>query len=124
VSDWRSLPFAPAEGAALCAREDVPDGGAKELVFGEGADCFRLLLLRAGPRVFGYHNRCPHFSIPPNYELVFSTCSTEVLMCAHHTAMFHIDNGACFDGLVRRQPGGAGATAGQARVAQTTPQEV
>jgi nitrite reductase/ring-hydroxylating ferredoxin subunit len=99
MSAWRSLPCAPPEGAALCTLEEIPDNGAREIVFGEGGDCFRLLLLRAGARVFGYHNCCPHFSIPLNYEPdVFHVFDGEVLMCAHHTAMFRVEDGSCFDG--------------------------
>jgi nitrite reductase/ring-hydroxylating ferredoxin subunit len=69
------------------------------MVFGEGGDALRLLLLRSGLRVFGYRNRCLHFLIPLNYEPdVFHVFDGEVLMCAHHTAMFHVDSGICFDG--------------------------
>jgi nitrite reductase/ring-hydroxylating ferredoxin subunit len=92
-------PLLPAGGTVLCALEDIPDGGAKELVFGGETEGFRLLLLRVGSQVFGYENRCPHFSIPMHYEAgVFNIYDGEVLMCAHHSAMFRIDSGHCFDG--------------------------
>jgi nitrite reductase/ring-hydroxylating ferredoxin subunit len=92
-------PFLPEPGTFLCTLEEIPDGGAKELVFGGETDGFRLLLLRVGFRVFGYENRCPHFSIPMHYEPgVFNIYDGEVLMCAHHSAMFHVENGHCFDG--------------------------
>jgi nitrite reductase/ring-hydroxylating ferredoxin subunit len=92
-------PLLPAQGSLLCELGAIPDGGAREMVFGEGDDAFRLLLLRSGSRVFGYRNRCPHFLIPLNYEPdVFHVFDGEVLMCAHHTAMFHVDSGICFDG--------------------------
>lgn len=75
------------------------DGAGKEIVFGEGHDCFRLLLLRIGSRVWGYHNCCPHFSLPLNYEPdTFHIFDGEILMCAHHTALFRIEDGVCIDG--------------------------
>jgi len=38
--------------------------------------------------VVAYHNCCPHFSLPLNYEPdIFHIFDGEDLMCAHHTAM-------------------------------------
>jgi nitrite reductase/ring-hydroxylating ferredoxin subunit len=92
-------PLLPEPGTFLCQLEEIPNGGAKEMIFGGEAEGFRLLLLRSGSRVFGYQNRCPHFSIPMNYEPgVFHVFDGEVLMCAHHSAMFRIESGYCFDG--------------------------
>lgn len=99
MSDWRDLPGAPPPGTQLCEMSDVPDGGAHEVQFGEGKDAFGVLLLRRGEQVWAYRNRCPHYSIPLNFEpQLFHVFDGEVLMCAHHTAMFHIDDGRCFDG--------------------------
>jgi nitrite reductase/ring-hydroxylating ferredoxin subunit len=97
--DWQTLPSAPARGSALGKRDDIPDGSGREVAFGEGKDAFRVLLLRRGETVWGYLNVCPHFSIPLNYEpQKFLTFDGEVLMCAHHTAFFHFEDGQCFDG--------------------------
>ena len=99
MTEWRHLANAPDPGTRLCTLEDIPDGGAKEIVFGEGAECFRLLLLRLGTSVHAYRNCCPHFSLPLNYEAgVFHVYDREYLMCAHHTALFRIEDGECFDG--------------------------
>ena len=99
MTDWTTLSFAPARGTALCRLEEIPDGGGREIVFGEGAECFRLLLLRLGAAVHAYHNCCPHYSLPLNYEPdVFHIYDREYLMCAHHTALFRIADGECFDG--------------------------
>jgi nitrite reductase/ring-hydroxylating ferredoxin subunit len=55
--------------------------------------------------VRAYVNECPHVHIPYNFaEDVF--CVYEIdgrrdLMCAHHTAMFHLDDGRCYDGPCR-----------------------
>lgn len=99
MEDWRTWPYAPNEGTVLCALAEVPDNGAKEIVFGEGYDCFRILLLRSGACVRAYRNRCAHVHIPLNYEPeVFHILDGDVLMCAHHGAMYRIADGACFDG--------------------------
>jgi nitrite reductase/ring-hydroxylating ferredoxin subunit len=78
---------------------EIPDKGAREVVFGEGYDCFRVLLLRSGASVSAYRNRCAHVHIPLNYEpQLFHIIDGEVLMCAHHGAMYRITDGVCFDG--------------------------
>jgi nitrite reductase/ring-hydroxylating ferredoxin subunit len=99
MSDWRALPFAPAAGTPLCDVLEIPEGGAKEVSFGEGKDAFGVLLLRRGDSVWAYRNCCPHYSQPLNYEPdVFHTFDGEILMCAHHTAMFRVQDGYCFEG--------------------------
>ena len=99
MSDWRTLPCAPLAGTRLCAVDDVPESGGREIKFGEGKDAFSILLLRRGESVRAYRNCCPHHSLPLNFEPgVFHTFDSDVLMCAHHTAMFRIDDGYCFDG--------------------------
>jgi nitrite reductase/ring-hydroxylating ferredoxin subunit len=78
---------------------EISEGGGKEVVFGTGHEAFRVLLLRTGTGVVAYHNCCPHFSLPLNYEPdIFHIFDGEDLMCAHHTAMFKIATGECFDG--------------------------
>ena len=99
MSEWREWPFAPAAGTALCTLAEIPDKGAREVVFGEGYDCFRVLLLRSSSGVRAYRNRCAHAHIPLNYEPeLFHVLEGEVLMCAHHGAMYRIADGFCFDG--------------------------
>jgi nitrite reductase/ring-hydroxylating ferredoxin subunit len=99
MTDWRSLPSAPAVGTRLCAAQEVPDGQGKEIVFGEGKDAFRVVVLRLGERWFAFHNCCPHFSLPLNYEPDrFHVFAGDLLMCAHHTAIYRIADGACIDG--------------------------
>ena len=99
MSDWRTLPSAPAAGTRLCEIEDIPDRGGCEIAFGEGKNVFSVVLLRRGQSVWAYRNCCPHHSLPLNFDPdVFHTFDGEILMCAHHTAMFRIDDGYCFDG--------------------------
>lgn len=99
MSDWKEWPFAPGLGTMLCKLTDIPDKGAKEVVFGEGYDCFRVLLLHSAGGVRAYRNRCAHVHIPLNYEPdLFHVLDDDVLMCAHHGAMYRIADGFCFDG--------------------------
>jgi nitrite reductase/ring-hydroxylating ferredoxin subunit len=99
MSDWRSLPFAPSPGSYLCRASDIPEGQGKEVVFGEGKDAFRVVVFRVGDKLLAYHNCCPHFSIPLNYEPdKFHTFDSELLMCAHHIAMFRLEDGYCYEG--------------------------
>jgi len=89
----------PRSGTRLCAVVDVPDGGGREWVHGSGEAALRVLLLRRGATVWAYVNRCPHFALPLNYEPdVFWTYDADTVMCAHHSAMFRFDDGACYDG--------------------------
>jgi nitrite reductase/ring-hydroxylating ferredoxin subunit len=101
--DRRALPFAPPAGTRLCRPADVADGQGKEIVFGEGKDAFRIVLFRIRERILAYHNCCPHFSLPLNYEPdLFHVLDGGLLMCAHHAAMFRIEGGECFDGPCAR----------------------
>ena len=99
MTDWRTLPFAPASGTRLCSSADVPDGQGKEIVIGEGKDAFRVALFRIGEKLLAYHNCCPHFSLALNYEPdKFHVFDGDLLMCAHPVAMFRLEDGECFDG--------------------------
>lgn len=98
-SDWREIHFAPQTGAYVCQVAEIPDAGGWEVVFGDGKEPFRLLLLRRGEEVWAYQNSCPHFSIPLNFEPQhFIAMDGELVMCAHHTAFFNFDDGLCVDG--------------------------
>lgn len=103
---WRDRPNAPATGTPLCSVDEVPDDNGLERVFGAGASAFRVVLFRVaagdGSGIRAYVNECPHVHIPYHFSAdVF--CIYEIegrrdLMCAHHTAMFHLDDGQCYDG--------------------------
>lgn len=99
MDGWRSLRFAPVSGAMLCKLADIPAGGGKEVVLGEGDYAFRIVLLRFAGGVRAFRNRCAHVHIPLNYEPDrFHVLDDDVLMCAHHGAMYSIATGECFDG--------------------------
>jgi len=99
MEEWQTLPFSPEHGTILCTLAEIPEQGAKEIVFGEGYDSFRVLLLRTGTEIRAYRNCCPHFRVPLNYEPgIFHILDGKVLICAHHGAMYRIADGVCFDG--------------------------
>ena len=76
----------------LCILDDVPDGGGLEAAA-------EVVVVRRGDNAWAYRNVCPHFSIPLNYEPnTFCAYGGELLMCAHHSAMFRFDDGVCVDG--------------------------
>jgi nitrite reductase/ring-hydroxylating ferredoxin subunit len=103
MEEWRGLPFAPQPGTVLCGVDEVPELGGKEVVLGEGDYAFRIVLLRWSGGIRAFRNRCAHVHIPLNYEPdLFHVLDGDVLMCAHHGAMFHIGSGACFDGPCER----------------------
>jgi nitrite reductase/ring-hydroxylating ferredoxin subunit len=105
---WALRPYAPALGTVLCALEDVPRDNGREVFFGEGEKAFRVVLFRldtsdeASPELRAYINECPHFFIQYNFNAetfcVYEIDGQKDLMCAHHTAMFHLDDGRCYEG--------------------------
>ncbi|MBT8769228.1 Rieske (2Fe-2S) protein [Metapseudomonas boanensis] len=83
----------------LCAIEDIAEGGALALDARLGGQSVRLVLVRRGQAVWGYRNRCPHFSVGLDYRPgEFCTYRGQVLMCAHHSAMFRFEDGHCIEG--------------------------
>ena len=91
----------PKAGIYLCALDDIPDGGAREVVQEIAGASTRILVLRRGTMVTAYINRCPHFRIPlnsaPDQFLIFQG----ELWCAHHSATFRFEDGYCTDGPCR-----------------------
>jgi nitrite reductase/ring-hydroxylating ferredoxin subunit len=83
----------------VCAIEQVPDGGALALEIPVEGKNTPLVAVRRGTQVWVYRNRCPHFSVPLDYEPgAFCTYQQRLLMCAHHSAMFRFEDGHCIDG--------------------------
>jgi len=77
----------------------VADGQGKEIVFGAGRDVFRVVVIRLGAQLLAFHNCCPHFSLPLNYEPDrFHVFGGDMVMCAHHTAIYRLTDGSCVDG--------------------------
>lgn len=87
---------APSDTQRLCMLDDITDGGAVAV---QVDDKTQYIVLRRGNAAWAYLNRCPHFSIPLDFEPgVFCTYDSNMLMCAHHSAMFRFEDGLCVDG--------------------------
>ncbi|MFM0331073.1 Rieske (2Fe-2S) protein [Paraburkholderia strydomiana] len=81
----------------LCRLDEVPDGGGR--VF-DGESAGRpIVVVRRGDKVWAYINRCPHFSVALDFVPGNVSCyRSQVLMCAHHSALFRFEDGKCIDG--------------------------
>ncbi len=89
----------PPAGTNVCSLDEVPDGKARQFIYGEGGDPFRLLVLRSGDSVWGYVNKCPHFGTPLNLEPdLFLVYEHSRIYCVTHYAMFRFDDGFCEEG--------------------------
>jgi nitrite reductase/ring-hydroxylating ferredoxin subunit len=84
------------DATTLCAVADVPDGGARVVERGGEKT---IVVVRRGEHVWAYVNRCPHFSVPLDFEPGEIACYRgQVLMCAHHSALFRFEDGHCIEG--------------------------
>ncbi|MFP6560421.1 Rieske (2Fe-2S) protein [Paraburkholderia sp. B3] len=85
------------DGSGVCRVADIPDGGAKVIDSAEAG--VPVVIVRRGEAVWAYVNRCPHFSVPLDFEPGEISCyRAQVLMCAHHSALFRFEDGRCIDG--------------------------
>jgi nitrite reductase/ring-hydroxylating ferredoxin subunit len=76
------------DGGACAVEQQNADGSTRSVI-----------LLRRGKDVWAYVNRCPHFSQPLDFEPgEFATYDAQILMCAHHSAMFRFEDGVCVEG--------------------------
>jgi nitrite reductase/ring-hydroxylating ferredoxin subunit len=81
-------------GTVLGPLEDIPDGEAKEYVFGRGTTVFSMFVVRRGESVHGYLNLCPHYSQPLNYRAgQFLNEDRTRIRCTMHFAEFRIEDG-------------------------------
>ncbi|WP_397448915.1 Rieske (2Fe-2S) protein [Pseudomonas sp. NA-150] len=84
---------------SLCQLDDIADGGALGLPEQQRLHPAGLIAVRRGDEAWVYVNRCPHFSVPLNFQpQTFCTYRSKILMCAHHSAMFRFEDGQCVDG--------------------------
>jgi nitrite reductase/ring-hydroxylating ferredoxin subunit len=100
---WRTRPRAPLPGTALGPLEDIPDGDAKEFVFGRGTTVFSMFVVRRAGAVFGYLNICPHYSSPLNCRAgEFMSEDKSHIRCTMHYAEFRIEDGYGVRGAAER----------------------
>ena len=91
---WRLRPRAPMPGAVLGPLTDIPDGDAKEYVFGRGTTVFSMFVVRRGQKVYGYLNICPHYSSKLNFrDGQFMSEDKSHIRCTMHFAEFRIEDG-------------------------------
>jgi len=88
-----------AKPVRLCRLSDIPDGGAKGVEIGRGAQARDIIVLRRGGNVFAYVNRCPHRGTPlETFPDHFLDQTGELLICSTHGARFRVRDGACLAG--------------------------
>lgn len=91
-------PARPAPGLRLCALADVADPGAKGFRFREQSRMFAGFVVRAGGRVAGYVDSCPHAGWPlAAFDDRYLTRSGQHILCGGHGALFTLD-GTCVTG--------------------------
>ncbi len=83
---------------ALCALQDVPDGGAIAIdaMLADGEE--NIVLLRRGAEVYAYRNICPHAGRQLDYAPGQFLLDKSALICAVHGASFDPSNGLCIGG--------------------------
>ena len=96
---WSDLPHAPAPGTAVGARDAFADGQATLLALDTGGaadQAFRLLVLRSGPAVHAFVNRCAHFGVPlaAKQEHLIQTPHVSIT-CNVHYARYRWADGVC-----------------------------
>lgn len=83
----------------LCALEEIPPGGSRAFVVGEGDWPLRGLLVRTRAAVHAYVNRCPHAQHPLNlHPHDFLTPDASLIVCNSHGALFEKSTGYCVAG--------------------------
>ena len=93
----------PAPGTLLGVLQALPDGVAtmRELPAEPGTSeaPLRYLLLRSGPEVKAYVNRCAHFGVPlaARQDLLIFVPHTSIT-CNVHYARYHWSDGTCASG--------------------------
>lgn len=101
---WYDVPHAPAPGTVLGQFSALADGSATmlEITNPNGAGTppvFRYLLLRSGPEVNAYVNRCAHFGVPlaARQDLLLYQPHVRIT-CNVHYAHYRWSDGLCTAG--------------------------
>ena len=85
--------------ALLCRLDEVPESSAKIAAARVGDKTIEVIVVRRGATAWAFANRCPHFSVGLDAQPgVLHVYRGELLMCAHHGALFRLDDGMCTDG--------------------------
>lgn len=83
----------------MCRLSELEPQGARGFVIGGGDWPLRGFVVRAGERVYGYVNRCPHAGHPLNLlPDRFLTPDGALILCSAHGAVFEKVAGTCLAG--------------------------
>jgi nitrite reductase/ring-hydroxylating ferredoxin subunit len=83
----------------ICRLDDLDNPGSRAFTLGSGQWPLRGFVVRRGPEVFAYVNRCPHAGHPLNWQPdQFLSFGRTLIQCNSHGALFQIDTGACVAG--------------------------
>jgi len=100
VPQWFELLHAPTPGTVVAQLQNLADACATMVALDtpEG-NVFRLLLLRSGPNVHAFVNRCPHFGVPlaARQEQLLQKPGNSI-SCNVHYARFRWADGLCESG--------------------------
>jgi nitrite reductase/ring-hydroxylating ferredoxin subunit len=90
------VPGGPPRGSVLCRLSDLEPHGSRKFHFHDGLHGYDIFLQRWGERVYAYRDSCPHLKLPLDYRRGhFLDHRRRHLMCAHHGALFRIEDGYC-----------------------------
>ena len=79
----------------LCAPDELAEGRSRGFTLAG----HKLLAVRRDGVVHIYRNSCPHRGLPLEWrEDDFLDNSASLIQCAHHGALFLIENGECVTG--------------------------
>ncbi len=93
------IPGAPPAGTVLCRLVDLPPRGARALHFRDGELRYDIFIQRWDDAVYAYRDSCPHLKLPLDYRGgQYLDASGRHLQCAHHGALFRVEDGYCIDG--------------------------
>lgn len=91
-------PARPAAGLRLCGLDELADPGSKSFRFRAERWLFAGFVVRAGDRVAGFVDSCPHAQWPlAALDDRHLTRDGRHILCSGHGALFSLD-GACVAG--------------------------
>lgn len=84
----------------MCRVDQIPDRDARGFVLRDGrGEARSVIVVRRGPVVTVYENRCPHRGTPLDWTPDrFLDAEGNHLICATHGALFRLDDGHCVSG--------------------------
>ncbi len=103
-------------GVKLCALTDLADPGARGIVVLIAGQHIHAFVVRAGGRVSGWLDRCPHMGLPLARTLDDYLAPDGRVACAWHGAVFDPMSGRCLGGPCA----GAGLTPWPVAVVENT----